>query len=138
MKDPPEDCIHIFTYIYIYIIVRPKHREINMAGNDPNTHLPNNAFRSLDSPDSDHTTAEPDFEMSEFFEFDDWVEEDPPFMVNGHPQIPVNVADEVNNAGGSSSSHHEGLNSSKLSYNKPFLSTNYGADMYGIKTKLLK
>ena len=66
----------------------------------------------MDSPEKGYANQS-NFELSEFFEFDEWEEEDPAMVVSGYPQNPVYaVNDHVSYAGGSSS-HHEGPSNSK-------------------------
>ena len=64
----------------------------------------------MDSPDN---TNQQNFELSEFFEFVKWEDEDPPLLVSGYPQNPVYAASEVNDAGSGSSRHLDGPSSSK-------------------------
>ncbi|XP_059662029.1 probable WRKY transcription factor 50 [Cornus florida] len=77
-----------------------------MAGNYPNTNMSDSTFGSLNSPESNNANQS-NFEFSDFFELNEWVEEDPAFLIYGYPQTPIRAATEVNDAGGSSS-HHEG------------------------------
>ncbi|GFY95533.1 WRKY DNA-binding protein 50 [Actinidia rufa] len=61
----------------------------------------------MDSPENGYANQS-NFELSEFFEFDEWKEEDPAMVVSRYPQnLVYAVNDQVSYAGGSSS-HHEG------------------------------
>ncbi|GFY96742.1 WRKY DNA-binding protein 50 [Actinidia rufa] len=60
----------------------------------------------MDSQENSYANQS-NFELSEFFEFDEWEEEDPGMVVSDYPQNPVYAAnDQVSYVGGSSS-HHE-------------------------------
>ena len=66
----------------------------------------------MDSQENSYANQS-NFELSEFFEFDEWEEEDPGMVVSDYPQNPVYAAnDQVSYAGGSSS-HHERPSTSK-------------------------
>ncbi|KAI3454167.1 hypothetical protein Pfo_010830 [Paulownia fortunei] len=87
-------------------------RLVIMDDNYPNTNMPGASFGSQDAPMS--TPHETNFEVSDFFEFHDWIEEDPAFSsfsAGYNPQNPNYTPNEivVNSSGiSSSSSFHEG------------------------------
>ncbi|KAL2517911.1 putative WRKY transcription factor 50 [Abeliophyllum distichum] len=60
------------------------------------------------TPMSEYTIPETNFEVSDFFELDDWIDEDPAFVVSGYPQNPGYAANEVVNSSGIRSGYHEG------------------------------
>ncbi|PSS19340.1 WRKY transcription factor [Actinidia chinensis var. chinensis] len=61
----------------------------------------------MDSPENGYANQS-NFELSEFFEFDEWEGEDPAMVVSRYPQnLVYAVNDQVSYAGGSSI-HHEG------------------------------
>ncbi|CAI9755736.1 unnamed protein product [Fraxinus pennsylvanica] len=61
-----------------------------------------------DTPTSEYTVPETNFEVSDLFELDDWIDEDPAFVESGEPQNPGYAANEVFMSSGSSSVYHEG------------------------------
>ncbi|KAK9274196.1 hypothetical protein L1049_019010 [Liquidambar formosana] len=71
--------------------------------------MSHSTFGSSDSLEGDHIN-QTNFELSEYFTFDDWLDESPVSVVSGSTQNPVFPANEVDDPGGSSS-HPEGPNS---------------------------
>ncbi|CAA3001724.1 probable WRKY transcription factor 50 isoform X2 [Olea europaea var. sylvestris] len=79
---------------------------ISMDKQNPNANIPG------DTPMSEYTVPETNFEVSDFFELDDWIEEDPAFVESGEPQNPGYTVNEVANSSGNSSVYLEGDSSS--------------------------
>nr|QAB07158.1 WRKY protein [Paeonia lactiflora] len=66
--------------------------------------MSNTSFGSPDSLEGDHVN-QPDFEFSDYLIFDDWLDENPTSMPT--TQNPVYPTIEVDDFGGSSTSHHQ-------------------------------
>ncbi|CAK9172682.1 unnamed protein product [Ilex paraguariensis] len=98
-----------------------------MAGAYPHSEMSRTTSRSLGSPETDYPNQST-FELSEIFEFDEWVDEDPAFIVSGYPQNPaLYAANEVENPSGSSS-HHEAPGSNKQITDKPSWDSGFGQE----------
>ncbi|KAK3037259.1 hypothetical protein RJ639_029671 [Escallonia herrerae] len=79
-----------------------------MAGNYPNSYMYDNTLRQLDRPQRENASQENSEVSDQFFDFDEWVAEDPEVIFSGYQQNPVDAANEAGNSSGSSS-HPEGL-----------------------------
>lgn len=74
--------------------------------------MSSSSFRPPDSTSESDYGDQSNFELSEFFTFDEWVEEDDPSsMISGSTHNPIYRAHVVSEAGGSSP--HEGPTSGK-------------------------
>lgn len=80
-------------YIYIYMQSLPPlllHCTTPMDGNYENTNVPHSSFGSMASPFATPHQPVPLFEFSEFLDFDDWAEEEPPPQISGG-HYPLNL-----------------------------------------------
>lgn len=68
---------------------------------DMSSEMSNNAnFPPQDSPESDYTAEPTNFELSDYFTFDQWLEDDQAATIFGAVQNPVYRANEVLESGG--------------------------------------
>ncbi|TXG61852.1 hypothetical protein EZV62_013215 [Acer yangbiense] len=66
--------------------------------------MSNAYFAPQDSPESDHTEQQTNFELSDYFTFNDWFEEEPSSVIFESVQNPVYRANQVIESGGTGNS----------------------------------
>nr|QWQ79536.1 WRKY transcription factor protein 18 [Zanthoxylum armatum] len=92
-------------------------------------------FMSQDSPESDYIAEQTNFELSDYFTFNKWFEDDQASTIFGSVQNPVYRANEVVESGGTSSSQVEGPSNSEGANNESGRERKLVKERVAFKTK---